>query len=211
MVRAKRSLSLNRYIPINNNDLPKLEIISSTEEESTIFHRQIKRIKKTHKSECNSITESEFIVNDSNTERSTNFNHSIIKTIEHKNRSKSSLIMMNNMSWKKTLSKQWLILLLLTNTVLVYFYLSNLTKSYKNPFVHLQNYPEETKEPIHLINNNPISQYGEFVRNRFFSLLDLFITFISQIFFRIDKYEYKNNITYVVTSTYERIYDWFIN
>jgi hypothetical protein len=207
MVRAKRSLSLNRYIPIHNNDLTKLEMISSTEEESTILHRQIKRIKKTHKSE--------FIVSDSIAERSTNFNHSI-ETIEHKNRSKQSSIMINNISLKRTLSKRCFILLIFINTVFGYFYLSNLINSYRNPFVHLQNYPsyffpQQSKEPIHLINTNPISQYATFIRNRFFSLLDLFVTFIGQIFFRIDKYEYKHNIVYVATSTYEHIYDWFIH
>jgi hypothetical protein len=119
---------------------------------------------------------------------------------------------------KKPLPKRWFILVLLIIPILVYFYLTNICKNIfrLNPFVYLQNdssylLSQQTKEPIHLINNYFISQYGQFIRNRFFSSLDLIITFIGQLFFHIDKYEYKNNIVYVVTSTYEHLYDWFIH
>ena len=98
----------------------------------------------------------------------------------------------------RTLPKRWFILALLTFTMLTYFY--------KYHLFHF--FPQQSKEPVHLINNNLISRYGQFIRNRFFSLVDLFVTFIGQIFFRIDKYEYKNNIVYVATSTYEHIYEW---
>jgi len=198
-------------MPINNNDLTKLEIISSTEKESNIFHHQIKRIKTTNKSKFDSIDEPELIINDSTAE------HHSMRTIE----SKQSSIVMNNMSLKKTLTKRWFILLLFIITMLVYFYLSNLTNIYKdvlqlNPFNYFQNhlsnfFPQQAKEPIDLINNHVIFQYGQFIRNHFFSSFDLLITSIGQLFFRIDKYEYKNNIVYVATSTYELIYDWFIH
>ncbi len=199
MVRAKRSLSINRSIPINNNDLTKLEIISSAEKESNIFHHQIKRLKTAHKFEFNSIDKSELRINDSIADQSIKFDI----------QSKQLPIIMNNMSLKKILLKRWFILLLFTITMLIYFYLSNLKNLYKDIFrLNLQ----QSKEPIHLNNNNNvISRYSQFVRNSFFSLLDLFITFLGQLFFRIDKYEYKNNIVYVATSTYEHIYDWFIH
>jgi hypothetical protein len=89
----------------------------------------------------------------------------------------------------------------------IYFYVSNIDK---NPFSSFYFRPQQSKASISLINNNKIIyQYGQFVRNCFFSSLDLFITFIGQIFFRIDKYEYKNNIIYVASSTYEHIYEYF--
>ncbi|CAF3952991.1 unnamed protein product [Rotaria sordida] len=220
IVRAKRSLSLKQCMPRNKNNLPKLEIISSTEPESTIFHHQIKRIKRTHKSEFEFIAEQDHIISDSLVKQSISFD-SNIKEIEYEDRSKQLPKLMNNMLLKKTLPKQWLIFLLLIITILVCLYLSNLTNVYKyvfgsNPFVYLQHYllyffPRQSKKQIDLIDKNVISRYGQFVRNRFFSLLDLFVTFIGEIFFRIDKYEYTNNIVYVVTSTYENIYDRFIH
>ncbi|CAF3355487.1 unnamed protein product [Rotaria sp. Silwood1] len=218
IVRAKRSLSLNRCMSINKNHLPKLEIITSVEPEATIFHHQIKRIKNTHKSEFESIVEQEYTVSDSLAKRSINFDSSI-KKIEHEDRSKQLPILMNNMCLN--LSKQRLIFLLLTITIFVYLYLSDLLNVYKyilgsNSFVYLQNYAfyffsRQSKKQIDLIDKNVISQYGQFVQNRFFSLPDFLVTFISKIFFHIDKYEYKNSIIYVVTSTYESTYDWFIN
>ncbi|CAF2725493.1 unnamed protein product [Rotaria sp. Silwood2] len=219
IIRAKRSLSLKRHVPINKNDLPSLEIITSVEPESTIFHHQIKRIKKTHKSEFEFIAEHEYTISNSLAKRSINFDSSI-KKIEDEDRSKQLPILMNNMTLKKTFSKRWLIFLLLIITIIIYLYLSNLTNVYKyvfqsNLFVYLQNYPlyffpRRTKNQVDLIDKNVISRYGQFVRNRFFSLFDLLVTFIGEKFFRIDKYEYKNSIVYVVTSTYENIYDWFI-
>jgi hypothetical protein len=209
IVRAKRSLVLNRHMSLNNNDLPKLEIISSTEKESIIFHHPIKRIKTTHQFQFDSMNEPERIVNDSITQRSITFNNRM-KTSESK--------LMTDTSLKKTTSKRWFIYLLLIVTML---YLSNLTNINKNvfqlnPFAYLQNspsnlLPQQSKEPISLITENVISRYGQFVRNHFFSSLDLLLTFIGQMFFRIEKYEYKNDIIYVVTSTYEHMYDWVIH
>jgi hypothetical protein len=173
IIRAKRSLSLNRYIP----DSPKLDIISSTEEKSITFHHQIKRIKKTHKSQF----DSEFIENNNT------------KTNEDKHRSSKKLLLIMTM-------------------IFVYFFLTNIYKNLFRLNQQLDVFPQQSEPPISLIsNNNLISQYGQFIRNRFFSSLDLLVTFIGQIFFRIEKYEYKNNISYVATSTYEHIYEWFLH
>lgn len=110
---------------------------------------------------------------------------------------------MHDITLKKILLKRWFILLLFIIIILVY--LSNI---FINSFIY---FPQQSKKTIDLHNKNVIFQYGQFVRNCFFSSTDLFITFIGQLFFRIDKYEYKNNIVYVATSTYELIYDWFIH
>jgi hypothetical protein len=217
MVRAKRSLSLNRYIPEKNHDLSQLEIISSTEEESTMFRHQIKRLKK---SEFSQISEPEFMIKESITERTIKFDINAGAN-EHEVRSESLPIIMNNKPLKKSLSKRWFIILILATSVLVYFYLSNVIYTYhdflRSTWIdRLQNYaayffPRRNKEPVRSMNNNIIFRYGQFVRNRFFALLDLILISIGQILFRIDRYEYKNNITYVATSTYEHVYDWFMH
>ncbi|CAF0827836.1 unnamed protein product [Adineta ricciae] len=49
IVRARRSLTFNTYT--QNANLSKTNIISSIDEESSIFHRQIKRIKRIHMTE----------------------------------------------------------------------------------------------------------------------------------------------------------------
>jgi lipopolysaccharide/colanic/teichoic acid biosynthesis glycosyltransferase len=149
MIRAKRSLVLNRQIPFNNNDLTKS---STTEKESMIFHHQIKRIKTTHRSTFDSA--------------------------ENNIESKS----INGTSTKRTMLKRWFIPLLFIITILVYFDLFNLTKI----SIRLNsNSPSKVfpKETIHLVNHNIIFQYGQFVRNHFFSSLDLLLTFLGQLFF----------------------------
>jgi hypothetical protein len=167
---------------LNNNDFKKLEIISSTTENE---YHQIKRIKTTHKSQFDSMIKSEFVINNSSVESSIQFDQT---------------------STKKTLLKQWFIPLLFIITILVYF---GSMKIYKDS---IRVFSQQSKKSIDLTNNNNlISRYGQFVRNRFVSALDLLLTYLSQLFFRIDKYEYKNNIVYIVTSTYEQLYDWFIH
>ena len=196
IIRAKRSLPLNRYIPVNNNDLPQLEITWSNEEKSNIIHHQIKRIKKVHKSECDHDVPLECVNNDSIAKPS-------IKP---------------NIRVGIVLFKPWITFLMFLIVVFLYSVLSNETdidndSSRLTSFVQHQSDPlyvvsQRFKELSQSINSNIISRYGQFVQNRFFSLLDLLVTLMGQIFFHIDKYECKNNIAYVATSTFEHVYDW---
>ncbi|CAM4856547.1 unnamed protein product [Rotaria socialis] len=205
IVRAKRQLSAKSYMHTNNHNLPKIEIISLSEPESTFFRHQIKRLKKTSNCEFEPITEQQKIVKHIATRQLISFDKSI-KKIEHENQAKQLPILMNNKLSMNSLINQCFFVLFLTITILLYLYFSNLTNNSKythvsNPIVHLQNYPfkfspRQSQKSIESINKNVISRYGQMVRNFFFS---------------IDKYEYKNNIFYVITSTYEHIYDYFVH
>lgn len=107
------------------------------------------------------------------------------------------------------LSKRWLIILFLSiSMILINYYPLNIFQ-----WIYIRNNSIDSSLPQskESFNNNLIIQYVQFIRNYFFSLIDVFIKFISLLFFHIDKYEYKDTIIYVVTSTFELIYNWFIH
>ena len=155
--------------------------------DSTIFHRQIKRLKTTHRSEI----DSDLRINDSMAERFIDFD----TTME-------AMKLMNDNSEKKIFSKRWFIFLFLVVIASIYIYSSYLTKISKNLVQH-------TQKPIDLTDTNLISRYIQLLRNYFFSSLDFLIRYLGQLIFHIDKYQYKDNIIYVVTSTYEHLYNYF--
>ncbi|CAM4755960.1 unnamed protein product [Rotaria magnacalcarata] len=111
IVRAKRQLSAKSYMHTNNHNLPKIEIISLGEPESTFFRHQIKRLKKTSNCKFEPVTEQEQIVNHIAAKKLISFDKSIEK-IEHENQAKQLPILMNNklpMNSLRTTSKTTLL------------------------------------------------------------------------------------------------------
>ena len=220
IVRAKRSLPLNRYKSENKNDLTKLESLPSAEADSDVFRRQVKRVKKTHKSEFECIAAQELVIHDNSAQRSMDLDNRASKN-QYDNRSNSLTVSMNSMSSKRSLLPRWSIFLLATTAMLVYFYLFDLTNIYKcpfqtNPFIYLRKYqlnfyPQRSKDLFNPMDKNVLFRLGELMQNHFFSLCNLIVTFFGEIFFCIDKYEYKSKIIYVTTSTYEYLFDYFIH
>ena len=210
MIRAKRTLLRRRSSSVYSNDGSSLgKSVVSNGEECIHFDQPIKRIKKTFKAQsCDSISPSIDIYQD-------------VELSEAPDRVQPSLTKMTSSIFKRNCSIHSIFLVILLLILLGYSHLSKLPILFdqslsQSSFVHQQNYPlfifpSQSKEPIYSMKTNLLTRYGHFIRNHFFSSLTSFITQISHIFFRIDKIESNHAITYVITSTLERFYQWFIS
>lgn len=215
IVRAKRSLLLKNFMPVmNNNDVSKSEIILSIENESTIFHHEIKRRKKLHAYEFEAIIKNEIF---SKSRESSTFGvDSSSDKLEYEDSIKQQRFSIANIILKKIGSQRCYTYSLFIIGIILYLYLSNLTNINKynvesKPFVYFQNnififIAQQSIKSIYIISKEIISQYGKFIRSYFFSLLDSFIKLIGEIYFLIDRYEYKDRFFCVITSGYEYIY-----
>ena len=186
--------------------------IESTKDDPYLFRRQMKRIKNAHYSQVGDAAEFESVLNQWYSSPSS-ADDSYTSAMKQEDQQTHFSTKLKDSSTGSTFWERAFILIVLIAAVLTYSHLSSLIdfdqeRSRVNPWHLLPRLLEQSAPPIR---SNVLSQYGRIVRHRCFSVIDALLTLIGQTLFRSDTYEYRNHVTYVVTSTYEHVSGWFFH
>ena len=203
-----------RHMTVNQDDVPRSETgTGSSKDDPYLFHRQMKRIKNVHDSQFGDCAEFESVLNQwySSPSRASDLQ---ARAMEQEDQQAHYPTKLNHSSMARTLWERSFMLIVLIAAVLTYSHLSSLTdvdeeRPRNHPWHLLPRLLEQP--PASPIRSNVLSRYGRVVRHRCFTVIDAFVTLLGRTLFRSDTYEYRNHVTYVVTSAYEHLSEWFVH